>query len=365
MSERPFFSVIIPCYNSKPERIKELLDTVVNGGCPKETEIVISDDRSTDKTFLDTVKEYEDKFFEITITEVPDKNEDGTELIHCPGNTRQNGVNVAKGEWVTFIDHDDIFGDDAFKIVKDGIRKSGEQHYVCSNIIQLDPKTGEEIKEIHAFNWMHGKFYNLDNFWNKYGIKFKTNLFGNEDITVSAKVNCIINKLNKGKVDDPLNIPTFWIEEFIYIWRSWEDSTSNISYNDKNYMEVYFHDYIDGVLGTYIDDYNELKEKGELEEFDIKFHKMMQTDLILYMYFYIQSFKFNHINDLDPNIECKAKTHIKNYYKRFDTTSIDLYEYIDNFYEERGRWYNDILINAKRAVGPFIEVDSFFDFISK
>lgn len=365
MKNRPFFSIIIPCYNTKPERMRELLESIYKGECPDTTEVIISDDRSTDKTFLDIVNEYKDKFYNVIITEVPDKNKDGIELIHCPGNTRQNGVEKANGQWVSFIDHDDLYVEGALKKVKETIEKENEQYFVCSNFYQIDPYSNEKKEEmIHTSNWMHGKFYNLDNFWKKYNIHFRTNLFGNEDICVSAQVNCIWYRLNKDKTDNPSHIPTLWIEDFTYIWRSWEDSTSNLMYEGTDYMEKFFDNYMNATIDTYIEDYNNLVKSGNITEYDIEFHRMIHADVILYMYFYLQSFKFNHSNDYDLNIEFTIKKHIKDYYKRFNTTCIDLFNYIE-YHEERGKWYCDVWESVKYGVGPFIEVDSFFDFISK
>lgn len=365
MKNRPFFSIIIPCYNTRPERMRELLESIYKGGCSDTTEVVVSDDRSTDKTFLDIVNEYKDKFYNVIITEVPDKNKDGIELIHCPGNTRQNGVEKANGQWISFIDHDDLYVEGALKKVKEAIEEENEQYFVCSNFYQLDPYNNEKKEEmIHTSNWMHGKFYNLDNFWKKYNLHFRTNLFGNEDICVSAQVNCVWYRLNKDKTDNPSNIPTLWIEDFTYIWRSWDDSTSNLLYEDTNYMEKFFDNYMNATIDTYIEDYNNLVESGNITEYDIEFHRMIHADVILYMYFYLQSFKFNHSNDYDLNIEFTIKKHIKDYYKRFNTTCIDLFNYIE-YHEERGKWYCDVWESVKYGVGPFIEVDSFFDFISK
>jgi len=362
---RPFFSIIVPCYNSKPERIKELLDSIIKAGCIDDTEIIISDDRSTDKKYLEIVEEYKEKFYNFIVSEVPDINEEGIELIHCPGNTRENGVKNASGKWITFIDHDDLLEKDALIKVKDAIEKNNEKYFVCGNFYQIDPYTNDKKEEmIHTSNWMHAKFYNLDNLWKAYDFHFKTNLFGNEDIAISSKMHCVWSRLNKNLNSKYDNIPTLWIEDFLYIWRSWNDSTSNVMYNGKNYMEKFFNNYMNATIDVYIDDYNNLKDSSQLGTYEIDFHKMMHADVILYMYFYLQSFKFNHNDDYDLNIAFSIKKHIKNFYKRFNSNSIDLYNFIDN-YHGRGKWYNDVRDSVEHGVGPFIEIDSFFDFISK
>lgn len=42
--------------------------------------------------------------------------------IHCPGNTRRDGLAAAQGEWIVFIDNDDAFEPDVFTKVKEEIK---------------------------------------------------------------------------------------------------------------------------------------------------------------------------------------------------------------------------------------------------
>ena len=99
--KRPLFSIIIPCYNSKPDRIRELLTSIYNAGANAVTEVIIANDRSTDINFLDVVDEFNDNTprhkdlmdyeyipLNIKIIDVPDI--DGIELEHCPANTRSH-----------------------------------------------------------------------------------------------------------------------------------------------------------------------------------------------------------------------------------------------------------------------------------
>lgn len=52
----PFFSIIIPCYNSK-KTIGNLLNSIVNQDMNDEIEVIISDDHSTE-SYQDIVNEY-------------------------------------------------------------------------------------------------------------------------------------------------------------------------------------------------------------------------------------------------------------------------------------------------------------------
>jgi glycosyltransferase involved in cell wall biosynthesis len=98
-TKRPFFSIIVPCYNTPLQYIKDLLSSIVDGGCNDELEIVIADGGSTDKSYQDEIENFKKEYSIpiITIT-MPDVNEDGVELLHCPGNTREYGSYYANGE---------------------------------------------------------------------------------------------------------------------------------------------------------------------------------------------------------------------------------------------------------------------------
>ena len=362
---RPYFSVICPCYNSKPENIDLLIQTISTQDFPKEDiELIITDDCSTDTSYFTVIDKYKD---DLNILLVSTEND----AIHCPGNNRENGVQYATGEWITFIDHDDLFFGDIFKTVKDAIQETGEQYLACSNILQIDPLDNNRVlKEIkYCTNWMHGKFYNLDNLWKAYDLHFKQDLVSNEDIYISSRVHCILNDLNKKNV--------LWLPDFTYLWKAWPDSTSHIQYSDKlSYMEFYFYDYIDSTYGVYVDEYNKkLKEadNGEIDESTKDFYIKLFIDSILFQYFYLQSFKYNNI-DWELDHEKIVKQNIRDFYARFFLGSGYLYsmacEKLDNDGTREGGyvtkiWYNSIRYSVTISCGNFIESDSFKDFISK
>lgn len=368
--KRPLFSIVIPCYNSKPELIKKLLQSIANNGCESdELEVIIADGRSTDKAYLEEVEYFKKDTKILTkIVNMPDKTEDGIDLINCPGNTREYGVREASGQWVTFIDHDDVFTDEAFKKIKTAIEETNEKNIVCSNILQIDPFTNSIIHEIkYATNWMHGKFYNLDNFWNKYNFHFKTNLQSNEDIYISSRVHCLLKEVNDFQV--------LWLEDFTYIWMTWPDSTSHITYNNElSYMEYFFFDYITATHGVYETEYDKLLKKynGNISNEDKDFYKGLFADCLIFQFMYLQQFKFSNKNYILDQ-EKVVKQNIRNFYKRFNLTSKDFYELacqecLNNEREDAETtkiWYNSVRRNVTISCGNFIETDNFYDFISK
>ncbi|WP_052691870.1 glycosyltransferase [Teredinibacter purpureus] len=87
-------SVVMPLYNGE-KYVKQALDSALAQSYTN-LEIVVIDDGSTDKS-VDIVKEYGDK-----VTLVIQKNSG-------PASARNNGVEVANGKWIAFLDSDDIW----------------------------------------------------------------------------------------------------------------------------------------------------------------------------------------------------------------------------------------------------------------
>ena len=89
------FSVIIPCYNVE-KYIENTVKTVLNQTY-KDFEIILIDDGSNDSTLaiLNNLKETDDK---IKVFTQPNKG---------VSYTRNRGIDIAKGEYIYFLDADD------------------------------------------------------------------------------------------------------------------------------------------------------------------------------------------------------------------------------------------------------------------
>ena len=95
----PFISVIIPTYNSE-NFIAKTLETVSSQTYNKY-EVIISDDGSTDNT-VGVVKSFFVKY--------PFRNNELLINEHeGPGAARNKGIENARGDWVSFLDSDDIW----------------------------------------------------------------------------------------------------------------------------------------------------------------------------------------------------------------------------------------------------------------
>lgn len=99
----PKISVIIPVYNAE-KYLKQCLDSVLNSTL-KDIEVICVDDGSTD-TSLDIIREYENN--DDRIKHFCQKNQ------HA-GVARNNGLKVAIGEYIHFLDADDWIDTNAYE----------------------------------------------------------------------------------------------------------------------------------------------------------------------------------------------------------------------------------------------------------
>lgn len=144
----PKVSVIIPVYNVE-KYLRECLDSVVNQTL-KEIEIICVDDGSTDSS-LDILKEYATKDNRFTI--ITQKN------LHA-GVARNRGIQLAKGEYVHFLDSDDWIEQDAYeKLYK--ILKDNKADLVKFKAYSFNNQTGETTSRPYLdIKWVDEKCFN-------------------------------------------------------------------------------------------------------------------------------------------------------------------------------------------------------------
>ncbi|WP_141674339.1 glycosyltransferase family 2 protein, partial [Gilliamella sp. wkB108] len=95
-------SVIIPCYNVQ-DYITDCLDSLINQSClPKE--IICIDDGSTDNTLI-LIQKYAITWDRIKIIQQSNQG---------VSKARNNGIEAAKGDYILFVDSDDIINTNLF-----------------------------------------------------------------------------------------------------------------------------------------------------------------------------------------------------------------------------------------------------------
>ena len=124
-------SVIIPVYNDE-EYLVDCIESVVKQTL-KPIEIICVNDGSTDKT-PDILKEYADKYSNIKVLE---------QLNRGVSYARNRGLDIAEGEFVAFMDGDDIYPSaDVLECLYDSAKR--EKVNVCGG--EIVNKRTDEIK---------------------------------------------------------------------------------------------------------------------------------------------------------------------------------------------------------------------------
>jgi glycosyltransferase involved in cell wall biosynthesis len=127
----PFFSVIIPTYN-REILLREALNSVFSQTF-EDYEVIVVDDGSTDGT-LEMLQSYGDKIQILT-----QKNAG-------PGGARNLGASLAKGEYLAFLDSDDLWLPWALCTFYRSIKNHKNPSLSCSSIYEFSDK--KELKSI-------------------------------------------------------------------------------------------------------------------------------------------------------------------------------------------------------------------------
>jgi glycosyltransferase involved in cell wall biosynthesis len=164
----PFFSVIIPTYNRSKEIVKAL-DSVV---CQtfNDFEIIVIDDFSTDDTEL-TIKELNIP----NLIFIKNQRKKGA----C--GARNTGCDIANGEWLAFLDSDDLWENNKLEVFYNSISKgqfkvyySGYHKIVGTTRVDvLDGFSGDHLEKLYFKNIVKGFsifVVEKDLFWNVGGL---------------------------------------------------------------------------------------------------------------------------------------------------------------------------------------------------
>lgn len=146
----PLISVIIPCFNSS-NYIEETLKSVLNQSY-SNLEILLVDDHSTDNT-IEIIKSFLKIDKRIFLYELK-KNNGG------PAYPRNLGINNAKGEWIAFLDSDDIWHLDKLKIQIEVINQTNFQ-FCCTSA--KDFISSQDLFASHDYKKIKYKYFNFFN----------------------------------------------------------------------------------------------------------------------------------------------------------------------------------------------------------
>ena len=176
----PLVSVIIPIYNTE-DYVREALDSVINQTF-KDIEILCINDGSTDGS-LKILEDYAQKDNRIRIYSQENKGLPATKNV---------GVSLSKGKYITFVDSDDTISNDT---IETSVKIAEEKD--CDVVVNYLNLTNNYInKNSIERPWMSAPqpFMKKEVFF-KFGIRFDEDLTTGEDIVFGHKLLALTNKV--------------------------------------------------------------------------------------------------------------------------------------------------------------------------
>ena len=192
--DRPLISIIVPVYNVE-RYLSQCIDSIL-AQTYENLEIILVDDGSTDNSGK-ICEDYADRNFRIKTVH---KTNEGL------ANARNNGIEKAAGEYVSFVDSDDYIAKDYIEYLYDMVNANSAQIAVCgyqkvyeteSNSISDETNTKKSVRVYNSFNALSALLYQRGVISSAWGRLFKRELFStirfpkgrrHEDVAVMYKL---------------------------------------------------------------------------------------------------------------------------------------------------------------------------------
>lgn len=222
-------SVIIPAYNAE-KYLKECLDSVVNQ-THKNVELIIVNDGSKDAT-KDILEEYKSKYSNV-------------QVIHTENGgvsrARNIGLEYANGDYIMFLDSDDLLVANAIEILKSDLKDNNAD--IAGGMMNSEVSDSEisiEGTKATVWNGMEAIEKSLED--NPYTYSSCAKLF-------KRQVLDEIRFIEGRKIHEDsyfvfcslMNQPTVVVRDaYIYKYRSNENSASHAAFSEKYFDILYF-----------------------------------------------------------------------------------------------------------------------------
>jgi len=222
---QPLISVVIPAYNSEPKWLIEAIESVRNQIYPN-WELCIADDASSDSTTRPILKQYakEDHRIKIIFRE---KNGHISEASN-------SALDLAQGEWVALLDHDDLLTEHALFWVADAINRSRDVCLIYSDEDKIDT-SGKRFAPYFKCDWNVDLFYS-QNMISHLGVYradfireiggFRKSFEGSQDYDLALRY---IERIDPSQIHH--------IPRVLYHWRMHVNSTAQ-SVDAKPYAKI-------------------------------------------------------------------------------------------------------------------------------
>ncbi len=142
-ARKPLISVIMPTYNTPERWLRCAIDSVLGQLYPY-WELCIADDASTEKHVRKVLEEYQEKDERIKVV-----FRDQSDPISAASNS---ALNIAMGEWIALLDHDDELSEHALYMVAYEINQYPEAMFIYSDKDKID-KQGKRYNPCFKPDW--------------------------------------------------------------------------------------------------------------------------------------------------------------------------------------------------------------------
>ena len=137
MSELLSISIIVPVYNSE-RNLQNCIDSLLNQDFERPFEIIMVDDASTDNS-QNVIKKQNSPLIKL----ISLKSNKG------PATARNEGLKIAKGEYIFFLDSDDEISKNSFKILYSAAKKNN------LDLVISDKKVIDKLKNLRENTYIY------------------------------------------------------------------------------------------------------------------------------------------------------------------------------------------------------------------
>ena len=154
--ENNLISIIVPIYNSE-NYIKKCLDSIL-AQTYSNLEVILIDDGSTDNSY-NICKDYQKKDNRIVLLQQKNAG---------VSRARNHGLEVAKGEYIGFVDSDDYIEPEMYEILLNSIIESNSKIAICN--YYYENEDSKEIKNFQSESRFFSRDYFTENMFNDFCI---------------------------------------------------------------------------------------------------------------------------------------------------------------------------------------------------
>jgi len=222
LETKPLISIITPVYNTKKQYLVQMIESVFDQSYAT-WELCIADDASVDEETLEVLKYYETKDERIKIV--------FREINGHISEASNSALSLATGEYVTFLDHDDLLAPDAlYRMVRRLNKKPhlkllySDEDKIDAHNNRYDPhfKSGWNPDMFFSQNYLSHLTLIQKDIVDKAG-GFRVGYEGSQDYDLFLRCLQYIDNTEVGH-----------IEHILYHWRAIEGSTA-LDPNEKRY----------------------------------------------------------------------------------------------------------------------------------